>query len=111
MASGDTTTIKIYYKGAEFAKHDFKVIKKFLKNGDTNELFRLQRLANDIIRCEVEIKPPTLRKFGKKILTLNTKNITKQLMPTVEEINMLEIIKIYDKEVEKLMKNKKNKNM
>lgn len=52
-AKGRSTTVKMYHKGCEFAKHDARRLKFFVKP-DVLESF--QEYANQLLRCEVEIK-------------------------------------------------------
>jgi len=61
--SGTTTTIKFYAKGYEFKKHDYKRIKALKGDIEAN---RLLNLAEDLLRCEVEIKLKKLKYDFKK---------------------------------------------
>jgi len=53
FSSGRTTTIKLYHKGIEFVKHDRARLKKFMSD---EKVFKLQEIANRLVRVEVEIK-------------------------------------------------------
>lgn len=81
---GTTTTVKLYHKGPEFAKHDAKRLKYFLTayrtqqypqatmaadncKWITRKLEAMQRLANNRLRVEVEIHADKLDfDFGRK---------------------------------------------
>lgn len=54
MVAGTTTSVKLYHKGPEFQKHDRKRVR-----GHT-EVDKLQAIANNLLRCEVEIHARTL---------------------------------------------------
>ena len=103
---GSTTTVKIYHKGPEFAKHDSKRMKWFFKlwrsqqfpdNGTKNtqwvrkKVMALQRLANNRMRAEVEIKADKLdADFGHK--------------PRVEEVTDKYLTELHDKEIKRLLR-------
>lgn len=105
---GVTTTVKLYHKGLEFAKHDSKLLKWFFSMHRTqkhpeNEMVEenarwvkrkleaLQRLANNRLRVEVEVHADKLDfDFGHK--------------PKVKEITDEYLKRIHDHEVKRLLK-------
>lgn len=59
---GSTTTVKLYHKGPEFAKHDAPRLRRLLRGAESasredtlRRVRALQRLANNRLRAEVEI--------------------------------------------------------
>ena len=107
---GSTTTVKIYHKGPEFAKHDSKRMKWFLSlyysqqfpgegmaNGQRlrKKLGALQRLANSRMRVEVEVHADKLdADFGHK--------------PHVDEVTDEYLTGLHDKEVKRLLREGKS---
>ena len=109
---GSSTTIKLYHKGPDFAEHDFQRMKRFLTfyrdqqfpsssdyyaNGQwvKRKLLALQRLANNRLRCEVEIHASKLDyDFGKR--------------PLVTEVNEKYLSELYDREMKRLMREGKS---
>jgi II/X family phage/plasmid replication protein len=85
---GQTSALKLYHKGVEFAKHDGRRLRRLLSDG---ELVSLQEEANEFLRVEVAIKAPTLdRKYGHR--------------PTVREVADEDLIVIADREVTRLIR-------
>lgn len=85
---GSTTTLKFYHKGTEFWIHDRKKAKRIL---DFVQVNKLQDIANRILRVEVSIKSRKLKYlFGRR--------------PFVAEIEDDLLKKIYDEEVNKILK-------
>lgn len=109
---GSTTTVKLYHKGLEFAKHDAKRMKWFFtqwraqqfpqnemaeKNARWVErkIAALQRLANNRLRVEVEIHAD---KLDADFLH----------MPRVDEITDEYLQGIHDREIARLLKEGKS---
>lgn len=104
--AGKTTTIKLYHKGAEFAVHERSRLRGFFTNlfaslhGVADEKNRsrverkvaaLQRLADRRLRAEVEIHSDKFQyDFGKN--------------PRVDEVSDAYLQQVYDKEMEKLLR-------
>lgn len=104
--AGKTTTVKFYHKGSEFAVHDRSRLKHFFlsvfnhiygKNDVENfsrvdkKIKALQRLADNRMRVEVEIHSDKFQyDFGKN--------------PRVDEVTDAYLQEVYDKEVEKLLR-------
>jgi II/X family phage/plasmid replication protein len=104
--AGKTTTVKFYHKGSEFAAHERSRLKQFFSNlfahiygkGDIQNSSRvkrkieaLQRLADNRLRGEVEIHSDKFQyDFGKN--------------PLVSEVTDAYLQGVYDKEVEKLLR-------
>lgn len=85
---GQTSALKLYHKGVEFAKHDGRRLRRLLSD---SELVSLQEEANEFLRVEVAIKAPTLdRKYGHR--------------PTVREVADEDLIVIADREVTRLVR-------
>lgn len=109
---GSSTTVKLYHKGPDFAEHDYKRMKLFFtifrdqqfssssdyfRNGQwvKRKLEALQRLANNRLRCEVEIHASKLDyDFGKR--------------PTVAEVTREYLENVYDREIKRLMREGKS---
>ena len=115
MFSGSTTTVKIYWKGPEFEKHDYKRIKKYILrevdlswNKDNCDLLQhklalLQKhfdkvleKAYRIIRYECEIKPRKLKEAFENDTVL------------VKDLDDEKLHNIAEKELYKLMKEDDN---
>ena len=115
MFSGSTTAVKIYWKGPEFEKHDYKRIKKYILrevdlswNKDNCDLVQhklamLQKQfdqvlekAYRIIRYECEIKPRKLKEAFENDTVL------------VKDLNDEKLLNIAEKELFKLMKEDDN---
>ena len=104
--AGKTTTVKFYHKGSEFAVHDRSRLRQFFINlfqhlhgkDDTQNYQRaekkiqaLQRLADNRMRVEVEIHSDKFQyDFGKN--------------PKVEDVTDTYLQEVYDREVEKLLR-------
>ncbi|AMA74298.1 phage/plasmid replication protein, II/X family [Aneurinibacillus thermoaerophilus] len=89
---GESTCVKYYHKGSEFCKHDRqRVIKVF---GEA-EAERLQKLADQILRAEVEIRTKKLRDdYGHQ--------------PLVSEVTDEYLKGVYDKEMAKVVRRGRN---
>lgn len=103
---GSTTTVKLYHKGLEFAKHDSYRMKRFFTNwrlqnpltppNKNQEWIRrkiagLQRLANNRLRVEVEIHADKLdADFGHK--------------PLVREVTDDYLMALHDREIKRLLR-------
>lgn len=107
--SGKTTTVKFYHKGTEFRVHDYSRLRSFFrtlfnfqygadpKNAERveNKLEALQRLADNRLRVEVEIHSDKLQyDFGRN--------------PTVEELSDEYLERIFDTEIERLLREGKH---
>lgn len=90
--SGKTTTLKIYSKGLEYRKHDFKRISIIF--GENNAVM-LSEIADRILRVEVEIKRMKLVSTFKRV-------------PRVCDLNMNVLYNIYDNEVGKVLNGGEN---
>jgi II/X family phage/plasmid replication protein len=85
---GSSTTLKFYHKGSEFRKHDRTRCRKFLS---FDNLERLQKIADCLLRIEVEIKSKKLKyDFGK--------------LPFVKDISKEYLVNLFDNEVSKVLK-------
>jgi II/X family phage/plasmid replication protein len=85
---GDTTTVKVYHKGPEFAAHDGKRLKLILPGA---ELESLSKWADRLLRVEVSVRAPKLDgDFGHA--------------PTVGEVSTEYLTKVHDQEVARLLK-------
>jgi len=92
FAPGSWSSIKIYHKGPEFAKHDRPRLLKVL---DRAEVYQYQALANGIMRVEVGIHAEQLKAdFGKK--------------PRVKDISMEYLQGVHDAQVSKLLREGKS---
>jgi len=104
--AGKTTTVKFYHKGSEFSVHEKSRLRNFfsnlfahlygkndLKNRERTErkIKALQRLADNRLRVEVEVHSDKFQyDFGKN--------------PRVDEVTDGYLQQVYDKEVEKLLR-------
>lgn len=104
--AGKTTTVKFYHKGTEFQVHERTRLRKYFKDlfqhlygyNDRENFVRaekkisaLQRLADSRLRVEVEIHSDKFQyDFGRN--------------PRVEEVTDAYLQQVYDKEVEKLLR-------
>lgn len=86
-SAGVTTTVKMYLKGPELQKHDYKRLRAWLSPED---LEGLQARANGIIRVETEIKTRKLQAVYEE--------------PTVARVQDEDLEKIHDREVARLLK-------
>jgi II/X family phage/plasmid replication protein len=85
---GDTTTVKVYAKGVEFAAHDGRRLKRIL---DPQELAILSNKADNLLRVEVSVRAPKLDgDFGHP--------------PTVGEVTTEYLTKVHDVEIARLLK-------
>jgi hypothetical protein len=93
MTVGSTTTVKVYHKGPEFSKHDWK---RFKKAGlPDSELVPLQEEANCILRLETSIK-------SRKLTELY------QGKPQVMQLTQALLEGVHDREVARLLKEAKH---
>jgi II/X family phage/plasmid replication protein len=85
---GESTCVKYYHKGSEFRKHDRKRVIHVLGEAEAD---RLQKLADRILRAEVEIRTKKLRDdFGHQ--------------PLVSEVTDEYMQSVYDKEMAKVVR-------
>lgn len=104
--AGKTTTVKFYHKGTEFQVHERARLRGFFSNLFTHlyghqdkenrtrverKINALQRLANNRLRVEVEIHSDKFQYDFEK-------------NPRVEEVTDAYLQQVYDKEVEKLLR-------
>ena len=104
--AGKTTTVKFYHKGSEFAVHERSRLRNFFQNMfahiygvDDREnrsrverkITALQRLADSRLRVEVEIHSDKFQYDFEK-------------NPSVAEVTDAYLQQVYDKEVEKLLR-------
>ncbi len=104
--AGKTTTVKFYHKGSEFAVHERSRLRNFFsnlfmhlhgKNDPKNKdrvqrkIDALQRLADNRLRVEVEIHSDKLQYDFEK-------------NPRVEEVTDAYLQSVYDKEIEKILR-------
>ncbi|CAN5874202.1 hypothetical protein BH11PSE12_BH11PSE12_20680 [soil metagenome] len=105
--SGKTTTVKFYHKGSEFAVHERGRLRNFFgnlfvhlhgKNEDVKKrawvqrkIDALQRLADNRLRVEVEIHSDKFQYDFEK-------------NPRVDEVTDAYLQAVYDKEIEKLLR-------
>ncbi len=86
--AGRTTCVKFYHKGIEFRKHDRTRLNMFVDDTYLNEL---QSIADEVLRCEVEVRSQKLRyDFGD--------------LPTVDKVEDDYLYCLYDQEVFKVLK-------
>ncbi|PRC91038.1 phage/plasmid replication protein, II/X family [Solimicrobium silvestre] len=104
--AGKTTTVKFYHKGSEFAVHEKARLRNFFfnlfnhlhgvddpknKQRVERKIQALQRLADNRLRVEVEIHSDKLQYDYEK-------------NPRVDEVTDSYLAQVYDKEVEKLLR-------
>ena len=104
--SGKTTTVKFYHKGTEFNVHERSRLRNFFSNLFTHlhgiddkgnrdrverKLNALQRLADGRLRAEVEIHSDKFQYDFEK-------------NPRVDEVTDAYLQQVYDKEIEKLLR-------
>lgn len=85
---GVTSTVKVYHKGPEFAKHDGRRLRARL---DAEALVNLQHRANELLRVEVAVKA---RKLDDDFAH----------PPTVGELTEAYLVAVYDREVARLLR-------
>jgi II/X family phage/plasmid replication protein len=86
---GSTTTFKLYHKGIEFKKHDYKRLSKYINKSDLQNIYEK---ALKLIRVEISIKHRKLKDdFKKDKIYIN-------------EINQEYLDKCYDSEIKKVFK-------
>lgn len=88
---GSRSSVKAYSKGIEFLKHDGKRLKSLY---EPDQLERLQQIANEKLRWEVEVKAKTLRKDHEHL----------QRDPRVEDITPDYLRRVHDREVQRLVR-------
>lgn len=111
MFSGSTSTVKLYWKGPEFEKHDYKRLKKYILrevdlswNKDNCDLLQhklaimqkhfdqVLEKAYRIIRYECEIKPRKLKEaFGSD--TVLVKNLSDERLHAIAEEELFRLMK------------------
>lgn len=64
IADGTTTTLRAYAKGPQF--HSEGGYKSLLQCADAEYAYNVSKLAEKVLRCEVEIKPDVLEKLEDK---------------------------------------------
>jgi II/X family phage/plasmid replication protein len=65
-AYGFNDSTKFYHKGPEFRKHDAPRLRKAVDSAGSQWYTHLQMLADQVLRCEVELRAPLLdRAFGR----------------------------------------------
>lgn len=84
--AGSTTTLKIYCKGLEYKKHDFKRIERFF---GINNAMLLQDIADKILRVEVEFKKRKLAVMFGDDLRISNINIAVLRDAYYAEINKI----------------------
>jgi len=82
-------TFKIYYKGAEFEKHDKRQLLKInkRKNGNHFDIERIQDLADRTIRYEMEFRPGYINKLYKSKLFRNQCGIWTDMYDFYKEVD------------------------
>jgi II/X family phage/plasmid replication protein len=94
---GRATTVKFYHKGPEFFKHD----RRRLKNRSDIDCEELQKIANCVIRAEVEIKARKLRNdMAKKHYDILVKNISDEYLKSVFDDEVQKILREGEKGME-----------
>lgn len=116
MFPGSTTTCKIYWKGPEFKKHDYKRVIRYINreldlnwNKDNCDLLqhrlallkmrfdKLQALADRIIRFECEIKERKLRDlFGKEDGVVLVSDLKDDILHQVRDEQLFKVMKESD---------------
>lgn len=85
---GESTCVKYYHKGAEFRKHDRKRVIHVLGEVEAD---RLQKLADQILRSEVEIRTKKLRDdFGHQPLV---SEVTDDYLKGVYDAEMAKVVR------------------
>ncbi|GEM_PF-1072615 len=124
---GATTVIKFYNKQKEFAEHDYKKIKQVAGQSVADELLTL---AKGLLRIEVSVRSRKLKQIFKKtvyrknlyklfkkasnefgIKSVQAQNITNLFdknVVTLKDFDIKKIIKIWEMEVLKVIKDKNN---
>lgn len=83
---GSTTTVKLYHKGPEFAEHDRKRLRRVWPE---DRLDSLQAVANNLLRCEVEIHARALD----------------ELLPGHSPAQVVDLIRqVYDRDIGRVMR-------
>lgn len=89
MYPGTSTTLKIYWKGPEFKKHDRIRLQKL--SNMNSKIKRLQRVANKILRIECSIKKEKLKRdLG--------------IIPLVGEVSLEYIKFVYNQNLRRVVK-------
>lgn len=95
--SGSTTTLKLYHKGAEFKTHDRSRLKLFMNPSDVK---KIQNIADDLLRVEVEIKPRKIKYDNERLLKiweyyyLNSNKEPIQYFKNIYNIEVAKMLKI-----------------
>jgi len=123
--SGATTVVKFYNKQKEFIAHDYKKIKDFAGHEKADELIDL---AQGLLRVEISIRSRKIKQiftktiyrkqmqklyrkainqYGLKSATVqNLEHILSKNKVTLKDFNIEKIIKIWESEVLKVLKDK-----
>jgi II/X family phage/plasmid replication protein len=86
-APGTTTALKFYAKGAEFYKHDRKIL---IKSGHRALADEIQVIANKLVRVEVEIKK---KKLITEFENCNIMNIDDKKLQTIYDVEVNRLLK------------------
>lgn len=84
---GTSTTVRLYAKGPEFARHDYVRVRRFLGDRGVAEL---QAVADRCVRVEVEARRKLKDDFG--------------CWPMVSDLETDYLVRLYDREVERLLR-------
>jgi II/X family phage/plasmid replication protein len=89
---GTTTTIKVYHKGPEFSKHDYRRLRSLMGSQQQERvLFELQKTANELLRVETTVKARKLDDDFKH-------------PPTVGEMTEAYLMTVHDREIARLLR-------
>jgi II/X family phage/plasmid replication protein len=90
---GATSTVKVYHKGPEFSKHDYRRLRPLMSNQQQQEgfLVNLQKRANELLRVETGVKARKLDDDFKH-------------PPTVREMTEAYLVALHDREVARLLR-------
>jgi II/X family phage/plasmid replication protein len=89
---GTTSTIKVYHKGPEFSKHDYRRLRSLMGSQQQERiLFNLQHRANELLRVETTVKARKLDDDFKH-------------PPTVREMTEAYLVTVHDREVARLLR-------
>jgi II/X family phage/plasmid replication protein len=90
---GTTSTVKLYHKGPEFSKHDYRRLRPLMNTQQQQEgyLVNLQKRANELLRVETTVKARKLDDDFKH-------------PPTVREMTEAYLVTVHDREVARLLR-------
>jgi II/X family phage/plasmid replication protein len=90
---GTTSTLKVYHKGPEFSKHDYRRLRPLMSNEQQQEgyLVNLQKRANELLRVETTVKARKLDDDHKH-------------PPTVREMTEAYLVAVHEREVARLLR-------